>query len=111
MHRDWIEAQGFMANKLCMKGNEILIFSQILYDINRQGYCIQTVAEIASFYNLNEATVSKIINNFVEGGVLTRETGFIEGSRGRRCMYTLTDFSEGILEGGGIYDKVHRPRK
>ncbi|MGM9544182.1 MAG: hypothetical protein ACI3T9_04300 [Romboutsia timonensis] len=97
-----IVIQEWMIGRFGLKGNELLIYGYIYGDICNQGYCSDTVNQIADWLQLNPQTTGKIINELCNKHLLVKRSGFKQGIRGRVCNYVLPEDMIDEFKGAGV---------
>lgn len=114
--RNFLTIQGWMSNRLKLKGNDLLLFA-LIYGFSQDGesYFTGSVSYMCNWLNCSKPTVNKSLFNLIELGVIIKKSETIQGVtfnsykvslQGVKKLYmggkeTLQGGGKETLQGGG----------
>ncbi|WP_282638067.1 helix-turn-helix domain-containing protein [Sphingobacterium thalpophilum] len=78
--RNYINIQGWMINKLTLKGNELMLFA-VIYGFSQDGetYFTGSSKYLQNILGTSRNTVTKCLNNLIQMGIVIKQTDVING--------------------------------
>lgn len=96
---------GWMSSALRLRGNELLVFAYIFDDIDRDGYCVASLYQIAQSINVSVDTARTLTNNLANYNMITKDKYYNKDNRVVGCIYKLSDYFVEFLYKEGIWYK------